>query len=80
MSSNARDTVRHTPFVRVKVWPQGVYRSDPSDLLIFWCTGFSTANITAIVGGGGASNLKKINLNYVYSLFQVGLTCSRLFY
>lgn len=65
-------TVRHTPFVRVKVWPQGVYRSDPSDLLIFWCTGFSTANITAIVVGGGASNLKKINLNYVYSLFRLG--------
>lgn len=53
MSSNARDTVRHTPFVRVKVWPQGVYRSDPSDLLI------STANITAIVGGVGRFKLKE---------------------
>lgn len=59
MSSNARDTVRHTSFVRVKVWPQGVYRSDPSDLLIFWCTGFSTVKITAIVEGGGCFKLKE---------------------
>lgn len=41
------------------MWPQGVYRSDPSDLLIFWCAGFSTANITTIVGGGGRFKRKE---------------------